>query len=138
VTTIDKAIANALTAGAQAQNPSAQPEVVIVTVPKESRLEQLLCMEGKARDAHKAAEDNWDDLKAAITAELTAMYPGSAAPTKAYEIPGSKMWAPLTVSWREGREYLETKLIREHIPQVWDAFKKRSRGYWDIRRKGQR
>jgi hypothetical protein len=138
MTTIDRAIANALTAAAASAAPAGQPEVVIVTVPKESRLESLLCMEEKARDAHKAAEDNWDSLKAAITAELTAMYPGSAAPTKAFEIPGSKMWNPLTVSWREGREYLESSLIKQHIPQVWEAFKKRSRGYWDIRRSGKR
>lgn len=134
MTTIDKAIADALTAENQSRPPAGQPEVVIVAVPKESRLESLLCMEEKARDAHDAAEANWKSLKSAIAAELSAMYPGSAAPTKSFEIPGTKMWAPLTVSWRSGREYLSTDLIRQHIPQVWEAFKKQSAGYWEIRR----
>lgn len=139
MTTIDRAIADALTAGAQSQDTAGRPEVVIVTVPKESRLESLLCMEEKARDAHEAAEANWKELKSAVAAELSAMYPGSAAPTKSFEIPGTQMWAPMTVSWRDGREYLSTDLIRQHIPQVWEAFKKKSAGYWELRRaKGKR
>lgn len=138
MTTIDRAIADALTAGNQARESAERLETVIVRVPKDSRLEALLCMEEKARDAHSAADANWDELKSAITAELQAMYPGDAAPTKSFEIPGGPMWHGLTVSWRNGKEYLETSLIRQHIPQIWDAFKKQSKGYWEIRRKGNR
>jgi hypothetical protein len=138
MTTIDRAIADALTAGNQARQAGERLETVIVTVPKDSRLEALLCMEGKARDAHDAAEANWRELKSAIAAELQGLYPGDAAPTKSFEIPGGPMWAGLTVSWRNGKEYLETGLIKQHIPQVWEAFKKQSAGYWELRRKGKR
>jgi hypothetical protein len=138
MTTIDRAIADALTAGNQARPPADRLETVIVTVPKDSRLEALLCTEGKARDAHDAAEANWKELKSAIAAELQALYPGDAAPTKSFEIPGGPMWATMSVSWREGKEYLETGLIKEHIPQIWKAFKKQGRGYWELRRKGKR
>jgi hypothetical protein len=135
MTTVDRAIANALTAGAQAQGTADQPEVVIVTVPPNSRLESLLCMEDRARDAHNAAEANWAELKSAITAECQALYPGTAGPTKAFEIPAKPpMWAGLTIAWRDGKEYLPTDLIKQHIPQIWTAFKKRSKGFWDFRR----
>lgn len=136
---IDKAIADAFTAEYQARPPATdRPEVVIVDVPKESRLEQLLCLEEKLRAARDAANANWDEFKGGIEAELQKLYPGDAAPTKTFEIPGGPMWKALTVSWRDGKEYLPTDLIQQHIPQVWEAFKKRGRGYWDIRRKGKR
>jgi len=107
-------------------------------VPPEGKLEQLLCLEEKLRAAHEAANANWDEWKKAVTGELGRLYPGDAAPSKAFEIPGGPMWKALTVSWREGKEYLPTDLIQQHIPQVWEAFKKRGKGYWDLRRKGKR
>jgi hypothetical protein len=137
--TVDRAIADALTAHAQAQAaPSDRPEVVIVDVPAESKLEQLLCLEEKLRTAHEVADAHWDEWKLAVTGELNRLYPGDEAPTKGFEIPGGPMWKALSVSWRPGREYLPTDLIQQHIPQVWEAFKKRSKGFWDIRRKGKR
>jgi len=137
MTTVDRAIADALTAQAQAQpGPTDRPEVVIVEVPPESKLEQLLCLEGKLRAAHEAADANWDEFRSAVTTELQRLYPGNLAPTKGFEIPGGPMWRGLTLSWRPGKEYLPTDLIKQHIPQVWTAFKKRGKGYWELRRKG--
>lgn len=139
MTSVDRAIADALTAEYQGRTPlTDQPEVVIVDVPPESKLEQLLCLEEKLRSAHEAADANWDEWKKAVSGELGRLYPGEAAPTKAFEIPGGPMWKALTVSWRNGKEYLPTPLIKQHIPQVWNAFKKTSAGYWDIRRKSKR
>ena len=138
-TSINKVIADALTATHQARPPATdRPEVVIVDVPKESRLEQLLCREEKVRAAYAAAEAERDELRKAVIAEVEALYPGNRAPTKGYEIPGGPMWNPLRLSWHEGREYLEDSLIKEHIPQIWDAFKKKGKGYWDFRRAGKR
>jgi len=136
--TVDRAIANALTAQAQAQPSTERPEVVVVEVPKDSRLEALLCLEEKRRAEHEAAEAAWTELKSGITAELERMYPGSAAPVKGFEIPAGPMWKAIAVSWRDGKEYLPADLIRAHIPQVWDAFKKRGKGFWDFRRMGKR
>jgi hypothetical protein len=137
MTTIDRAIADALTAEAQARRQDAdRPEVVIVEVPKDSKLEQLLCLEEKLRAAKDAADANWDEFKSALTAELQKLYAGSTAPTKGYEIPGGPMWRPMTMTWQNGKDYLPTDLIKKHIPQVWDAFKKRTTGYWVLRRKG--
>jgi hypothetical protein len=139
MTTVDRAIADALTAERQAQqNAGSRPEVVIVEVPKDSRLETLLCLEASRRADKDAALAAWEELKDGVAAEVQRMYPGDAAPTKAFEIPGGPMWSPLTLSWRDGKEYLPTTLIREHIPQIWDAFKQTTRGYWDFRRKGKR
>jgi hypothetical protein len=137
--TIDRAIADALTADAQARPaPDARPETVIVEVPKESRLEQLLCLEETYRAEHEAADARWDEWKKAVTAELQQQYPGDAAPAKAFEIHGSAMWKALRISWHDGKEYLPTDLIKAHIPRVWEAFKKKGNGYWDIRRMGKR
>lgn len=139
MTTVERAIANALTAqNLDAPAPTSRPEVVIVEVPQDSRLEQLLCLEEKKRAKYEAAKDEWDELKGGVIAELQKMYPGDAMPTKGFEIPGSPMWKALTVSWRNGKDYLPTSLIKQHIPQVWDAFKKTSAGYWDFRRAGKR
>jgi hypothetical protein len=139
MTTVDRAIANALTAQVQAQPaPGARPETVIVEVPKESRLEQLLCLEEKRRAKYETAKAEWDEWKKGVTAELEHLYTGNAAPTKGFEIPGGPMWKAIAVSWRDGKEYLPTDLIKQHIPQVWDAFKKRGSGYWDVRRMGKR
>jgi hypothetical protein len=139
MTTVDRAIANALTAQVQAQpSPTDRPETVIVEVPKDSRLEALLCLEETRRAEMEAAKAAWDELKGGVTAELERMYPGNAAPTKGFEIPAGPMWKAISVSWRDGKEYLPTDLIKQHIPQVWDAFKKRGSGYWDFRRMGKR
>jgi hypothetical protein len=136
---IDKAIADALTAAYQERPPeTGPPEVVIVDVPPDSKLEQLLCLHDERKARHEAADAEWEEHKAALTTELGLLYPGKKAPTKSYEIPPGPMWRPLTVSWREGREYLPTDLIKAHIPQVWTAFKKQSKGFWDIRYKGKR
>jgi len=137
MTTVDRAIADALTAAAQAQpSPTGRPEVVIAEILPESKAEQLLCLEDKLRAAKATAEANWEEFRSALTVELLRQYPGDAAPTKSFEIPGGPMWSALTLSWRDGKEYLPTDLIKQHIPQVWTAFKKKSKGYWELRRKG--
>jgi hypothetical protein len=136
---VDRAIADALTAEHQAQPvPSARREIVIVEVPPESRLEQLLCLEEQRRADRDAASAAWDELKDGIVAEVQKLYPGDQAPIKGFEIPGGPMWKGLSLSWRDGKEYLPTDLIRQYIPQIWDAFKKTGRGFWDFRRTGKR
>ncbi|HEY1705570.1 MAG TPA: hypothetical protein VGG75_38280 [Trebonia sp.] len=138
MTSIDKAIANALTADAQAHAAPERPEVVIVVVPPDSKLEGWLCLGDPRKSALEAAEAAHGEWKDAVIAELQRMYPGETAPTKGYEIPGGPMWSSLSVSWQNGKEYLPTDLIKQHIPQVWSAFKKQSRGFWIIRRKAKR
>lgn len=136
MTTIDKAIADALTAQHQAQAPSGQPEVIVVRPLKDSPLETLLCLYETRKSAYDEAAEAWEEYKGALTAALRAYEPDENV--KSYDVPASRMWPALSVSWRAGREYLPTELIKEHIPQVWTAFKKQTKGYWDIRKKGKR
>lgn len=136
MTTIDKAIAHALTAESASRAASPAPEVVIVRPEKDSPLESLLCLYEARKAAHDAADTEWEDYKAALVSALRTYEPDENV--KEYEVPATPMWPAVAVSWRNGREYLPTKLIRQHIPQVWDAFKQTTRGYWDVRRKGKR
>lgn len=133
MTTIDEAIASACAAGAARPG---KPEVLIVRPEKDSALETLLCLYEQKKSAKNAAEEAWEEYSKALSGALRAY--NSDENVKAYEIPATRMYPSLSVSWREGREYLPTELIKKHIPQVWDAFKQRTRGYWDIRVKGKR
>lgn len=136
MTSIDRVIADALTADRLSQPVSARPEYVIVTVPRDSVLEALLTLEDSKRTAYETAKQDWDEYRSALEARVMELYPGDLAPTKGFEIPGGPMWKGMTLNWTEGREFLANDLIRQHIPQVWNAFKKQSKGYWTLRRKG--
>lgn len=140
MTSIDEAIATA-----RAQAPAPAPvETLIVRPERDTPLEALLCLYEAYKAEHDAAEAKWSEYKTALTSALRAYNPDENI--KVYEVPGRsvtsiggelrQMWPGISVAWRDGREYLPTDLIRKHIPQVWDAFKKRSKGYWDIRLKG--
>lgn len=133
MTTIDRAIADALTAS---NLDTRQAEVVIVQPVKDSPLETLLCLYEQRKGDYDAAVSAWEEYKLALTGALRAYQPDENV--KAYEVPASPMYPALAVSWRDGREYLPTDLIKKHIPQVWDAFKQRTKGYWDVRPKGKR
>lgn len=113
-----------------------EAEVVIVRPEKDSKLETLLCLYEQRKGAYDAAKGEWEEYKAALTAELRAYEPDENV--KGYEVSATGMYPALAVSWRNGREYLPTELIKKHIPQVWDAFKQRTKGYWDVRPKGER
>lgn len=136
MTTIDRAIADALTAQYQAKSPLGEAEVIVVRPVKDSPLETLLCLYEKRKGAYDAAKAEWEEYKDALTSALREYEPDENV--KSYEVPGGPMYPGLTVSWRDGREYLPTELIRQHIPKVWDAFKQRTKGYWDVRPKGKR
>ena len=136
MTTIDKAIADALTASYQARPPEGKAEVIVVKPGKDSVLETLLCLYEQRKGDYDAAVEQWDEYKSALTAALRSYEPDENVST--YEVPATQMYPAITVAWRAGREYLPTDLIKEHIPQVWTAFKKTTKGYWDIRRKGKR
>lgn len=103
-------------------------KTVIVDVPKDSRLEALLCICGGAREKRAAAEAAEDEVKAGILAELRRLYPGEDI--KVYDIPGGPMWAPMTYDYREV-PYLPAPKIREHMPSVYDAFRQFKR-YWTL------
>lgn len=137
MTTIERAIAEAFTAEYAKRLPlQDKPEVLIVRPEKDSPLETLLCLYEQRKTTYDAASEQWEEYKKSLTSALRSYE--SDENVKVYEIPATRMYPGLAVRWREGREYLPTELIRQHIPQIWDAFKKRSRGYWDIRLKSQR
>jgi hypothetical protein len=136
MTTIDKAIADALTAQYAARPPEGQAEVIVVKPEKDSPLETLLCLYELRKGAYDAATEAWDEYKSALTNALRAYEPDENV--KTYDVPQTRMWPALTVSWQAGREYLPTELIKQHIPKVWDAFKQNTKGYWVIRKKGKR
>jgi hypothetical protein len=132
MTSIEEAVAAAYSA----RHAEPPPEVIVVHPEKDSPLEALLCMYEMRKSAHDAADEQWDEFKSALVNALRSYEPDENV--KVYDIPATRMWPAIAVSWRPGREYLPTELIKQHIPQVWKAFKERSKGYWDIRRKGKR
>lgn len=134
MTTLDRAIATAY--AAQAQASSGPAEVIVVKPEKDSPLETLLCQYELRKAAHDAEEARWEEYRSALVAALRQYEPDENV--KTYDVPASRMWPAISVSWRPGREYLPTELIKQHIPQVWTAFKATTRGYWDIRKKGKR
>jgi len=136
MTTIDRAITDAITAENTARAAAPAPEVIVVHPEKESQLEALLCLYEQRKAAHDAAEDQWGEYKEALVAALRAYNPDENV--KVYEVPATRMWPAVTVAWRKGREYLPAELIRKHIPQIWDAFKVTAKGYWEVRPKGKR
>ena len=134
MTTLDRAIATAY--AAQAQAAAGQAEVIVVKPEKNSALEALLCQYELRKGAHDAEEERWDEYRSALVNALRTYEPDENV--KTYDIPASRMWPAISVSWRAGREYLPTELIKQHIPQIWTAFKSTTKGYWDIRKKGRR
>ncbi len=136
MTSIDQVVADALIAAHADKKAAAKPEVCIVAPAKDSPLETVLCLYQLRKDAYDAAEAAWDEYKSTLTNALRAY--NSDENIKVYEVPATRMYPALTVAWRAGREYLPTELIKQHIPQVWSAFKQSTRGYWEIRRKGKR
>lgn len=135
MTTIDQVIAEAYVSGARTRDKK-EAEVTIVQPVKDSPLEALLCLYQMRKDAYDAACEAWEEYKATLTAALRTY--NADENVKTYEIPAGRMWPALSVSWQAGREYLPTELVKKHIPQVWDAFKQSTKGYWVIRKKGKR
>jgi hypothetical protein len=115
------------------------PEVVrdrtvIVDVPKDSRMEALLCLHDTLRARKDAANEAWDDFQSGLLTELTALHPDPDI--KTYQIPKSPMYPGLTYGYQES-DYLPGPLVREHMPPVWDAFKKIKKS-WVLRTLGKR
>lgn len=101
------------------------PERVIVQPARESRLESLLCLYEQKKTAAQDAERTFKELKSAIAAELETLYSDlDKRPTQAYEIPGTVMYPPLVLQYKESW-YLPVDSIRDNLPNVYEAFKKR-------------
>lgn len=132
MTTIEEAVAAAYSA----LHAEPKPETIVVRPEKDSPLETLLCLYELRKSAFDAASEAWDEYKSALTNALRSYEPDENV--KVYDIPPTRMWPALSVAWQSGREYLPTELIKQHIPQVWKAFKQTTKGYWVIRKKGKR
>ena len=109
-------------------------QVLIVQVPKDSRLEQLLCIEDITRTRHEAAKAAFDELKDGILAELMRLYP--AEDIQSYEIPAGQMWRAMAYTYQE-QDFLPAAKIKEHLPPVYDAFKSKKK-FWRLDRRGKR
>jgi hypothetical protein len=107
----------------EAAPESTRPERVIVKPPKDSRLEALMCEFAMRQKAAQDAAQKFKELKEGIAAELEALYPEEIRPTEAFEIPGTFMYDAITMNYKS-EPYLPAAAIREHLPQVYDAFKK--------------
>lgn len=112
----------------------ARDRTVIVDVPKDSRLEMLLCIWESAKEKQDAAEAAYDEVKSGILAELQGAYPDKDI--KAYDIAGGPMWPAMTYTYSE-TPYLPAPKIREFLPPVYEAFKQYRKG-WTLRKKGKR
>ncbi|HVT97925.1 MAG TPA: hypothetical protein VHE33_10475 [Acidobacteriaceae bacterium] len=109
---------------------------VIVEVPKDSRLEQLLCIAEVTKAKADAAQDAYDELKDGILAELVALHPD--LDIKGYDIPAGPMWPGFTYTW-QSQFFLPAPKIREHLPPVYEAFKQ-EKSFWrfGIKKKSKR
>lgn len=105
---------------------------VIVIVPKDSRLETLLCIAGVTKDKKDAADKAWAEIQEGIFAELTAMHP--EADIKVYDIAPGPMWDGYTYSYSESF-FMPAKKVREHLSPVWEAFKQ-VKSSWRLTKKG--
>lgn len=106
---------------------------VIVTVPKDSRLETLLCIAGVTKDKKDAADKAWKEIQEGIFAELTAMHP--EADIKVYDIAPGPMWDAYTYAYSQS-DYLPAEKVRAHLSPVWDAFKQVKESWRLSRKKG--
>jgi hypothetical protein len=109
-------------------------KTVVVSVPKDSRLETLLCLWESAKEKADAAEGAYSEIKDGILHELQELYPEDDI--KTYDIPGGKMYPPLTYTFSK-IPYLPAPKIREHLEPIWDAFKQYKRS-WRLTKKGKR
>jgi hypothetical protein len=104
---------------------------VIVTVPKDSRLETLLCIAGVTKEKKEAADRAWTEVQDGIFAELTALHP--EADIKVYDVQPGPMWDGYTYSYSESY-YMPAEKVRAHLSPVWEAFKQ-VKSSWRLSRK---
>jgi hypothetical protein len=109
-----------------------RPERVLVKPDPDSRLAGLLCLYETYKAEADAADAKYEELKKSILVELQGMFPADEQPLKAYDIPGSAMYPPVSYTYHSSF-YLSNPLIREHMPQVFEAFKQKKQ-YWEMRR----
>lgn len=131
--TTPPATAHAPGATAEPSEP-VRDRTVIVDVPRDSRLETLLCLWENAKAKLDAAEADYDDLKAGILRELQSL--DGAPDIKCYEIPANRMHPGLAYTYSR-TPYLPAGKIRDHLPAVYDAFKQ-YKASWVLRKKGKR
>ncbi len=104
-------------------------KTVIVEVPKDSRLEGLLTLRDSLKEKRDAAQQAYDENKEGILRELMLLYPDQDI--KVYEMQGTRMWKRMTYTFSR-TPYLPGKLIEEHLPVVYEAFKRYKQG-WTLR-----
>ena len=117
----------------ETSEPKQRPERVLVKPDPDSRLAGLLCLYETRKAEHNAAEAAYKELGKSILSELMEMHPDEdTRPTKAFDIPGCDMYPPVSYTY-VSKYYLSNPLIREHMPDVYEAFKK-EQAYWELRR----
>jgi hypothetical protein len=110
-----------------------RPERVLVKPDPDSRLAGLLCLYERKKAAADEAEKAYEELKKSILAELMALFPKEEdRPSKAFDISGNEMYPPVSYTF-VSKYYLSNPLIKEHMPAVYEAFKKQST-HWELRR----
>lgn len=109
-----------------------RPERVLVKPDPDSRLAALLCLYETYKAEYDAAEAKYEELKKSILVELQGMVPADEQPLKAYDIPGSAMYPPVSYTYHSSF-YLSNPKIREYLPDVYEAFKT-EKSYWEMRR----
>jgi hypothetical protein len=109
-----------------------RPERVLVKPDPDSRLASLLCLYETRKAEADAAEKAYDELKKSVLTELEAMTSEDERPSKAYDIVGSPMWPPVSYTYIS-KFYLSNPMIREHLPEVYEAFKKEQH-HWELRK----
>jgi hypothetical protein len=101
--------------------PPAPPKKVVVHVEPGSRLESLLALRDAAKAAVDAAEAQMRTVKDGITAELTAMHPG----TGAFDIPAAPGRSALTLRYSAPNMF-DAKRFKEERPDLYPNYLKPS------------
>lgn len=117
-----------MTTAPQETDEAVRDRTVVVQVPKDSRLETLLCLAKFTHERFTAAKEAYDELKDNILADLQELYPD--ADIKTYEIPGCEMYPPVTYGYQE-QDYLPTPKVRQAVPEFYDLFKAKKK-FWKM------
>jgi hypothetical protein len=96
------------------------------------RLSQLAAMYDAAKDAYESAKEDFEQVQAALKAELTSIT-REGAPFQRYELDLPALARPLALTYVE-RTSLDTKRIKAEHPEIAESYTKTS-GSWTLARK---
>lgn len=113
------------------------PRPLVVPVPG-SRLEQLLDLQAAAEAAVADAEATLKTIKDGIKAEAAQaaqfLIPQGTPLPPVIDIAGAAHRPGLTQTWKVRRQ-VNSKRLKNDLPELWEAYAEYGQGYWELRAK---